>query len=390
MADLDDYKADHLFMLVGTNPLPNYVATRLLADRASRIYLLYSRDTEQQRQALERALRAQGYTQIIAMQPVKGSSAADIRNRITGVARGLKGTIGLHYTGGTKTMAVHSYRALERIERIQPVYYSYLDANTLNLWIEWADQADGPPIAVRSALQVSIAEILDLHDRSSLKQQMNTIVIWGAVVDALAEIHSDADEARQWREWCGRLKDQQARLLIETMPPQVCEALQREYPGHSFITVGDIAKASPFKQFHQGVIKWFQGGWLEQYVFRQLSPLKQAGAIHDLVMTINPRIATSDFEFDVGCTCGYQLFALSCATSDDPKRCKMKLLEAVVRAEQLGGSEARVALVCCVDRPNDLRGQVVELLGERRVRVFGRGDLCGLQALFKQWLDEAG
>jgi hypothetical protein len=46
--------------------------------------------------------------------------------------------------------------------------------------------------------------------------------------------------------------------------------------------------------------------------------------------------------------------------------------------------------VCCVDRPNDLRGQVVELLGERRVRVFGRGDLCGLQALFKQWLDEAG
>lgn len=42
---LEPCKTDYLFLLVGTNPLPNYVAARLLARPKGKIYLLHSRTT---------------------------------------------------------------------------------------------------------------------------------------------------------------------------------------------------------------------------------------------------------------------------------------------------------------------------------------------------------
>ena len=42
MNDFMPYQTDYLFLLVGTNPLPNYVATLLLAKDNGTIYLVHS------------------------------------------------------------------------------------------------------------------------------------------------------------------------------------------------------------------------------------------------------------------------------------------------------------------------------------------------------------
>lgn len=54
---LDDVKTKYLFMLIGGNTLPNYVAACLLTTPEAVIYLVYSEETADQRQALEKVLK---------------------------------------------------------------------------------------------------------------------------------------------------------------------------------------------------------------------------------------------------------------------------------------------------------------------------------------------
>jgi hypothetical protein len=77
-------------------------------------------------------------------------------------------------------------------------------------------------------------------------------------------------------------------------------------------------------------------------------------------------------------------------TTDDKKFVKPKLLEAIVRSEQLGGGEARCALVCCADSENvhKLQAETIGLPNHNYVRVFGAKDLPDLSEKMKAWIKE--
>lgn len=84
----------------------------------------------------------------------------------------------------------------------------------------------------------------------------------------------------------------------------------------------------------------------------------------------------------------YQLFALSCTTTDKHSLCKQKLFEAALRARQLGGAEARVALVCCHDRPELLKAELEIVTRDRKLAVFGRQDLEHLSQKIADWIGQ--
>ncbi len=46
MSDLEAYQTDYLFLLVGMNPLPNYIAALLLVRDGGTIYLFHSRGNQ--------------------------------------------------------------------------------------------------------------------------------------------------------------------------------------------------------------------------------------------------------------------------------------------------------------------------------------------------------
>ena len=56
MAKLEDYQCENLFLLVGENPLPNYVAAKMLAKKGTRIYFVYSPETQKYAKRLENKL----------------------------------------------------------------------------------------------------------------------------------------------------------------------------------------------------------------------------------------------------------------------------------------------------------------------------------------------
>jgi len=88
---------------------------------------------------------------------------------------------------------------------------------------------------------------------------------------------------------------------------------------------------------------------------------------------------------------GYQLYYFSCYSGNDFRRAKLKLFEAIVRAKQLGGEEARAAVVACIDDPDRLRAQVERELdehsGDRQFEVFGRDSLPDLAGQLKRWFE---
>jgi hypothetical protein len=86
---------------------------------------------------------------------------------------------------------------------------------------------------------------------------------------------------------------------------------------------------------------------------------------------------------------GYQLFGLSCSTTQDKGQPKSKLFEAYVRIHQLGGDEARVAVVC---PQYGLKKKLEKELPESvkgKVRIFDSAHLEHLRGELKDWFEYA-
>jgi hypothetical protein len=424
----EKYQVDHLFLLVGTNPLPNYVAARLLIkdSQQSQIFLVFSDDTSEPRKALEEVLIEHGYKNFMDVK-VDESNPINIRNQIEKYAKDLKGVVGLNYTGGTKVMAVHAYEMLHELSKPKPdgcnlkVQYSYLDARTLSLNIkEQTSYLDSVPVG--ETVQITIEDVLKLHGRNS---KFKNDSLWPQTATILAELHADAHLHKSWQKWIGKIFFKEPEWPVEIVSEEwkpwiidnfvhteykrrqwktktqlketlldfpkelvhVGETLLREIGLTNPTNLYQIMQHGSFKR-SDDVGKWFEGTWLESYALLQVQHLrdKKKYSIGDIARDIQST-AGQQVQLDVTFLRGYQLFALSCTASSDKDRCKPRLLEAVVRAEQLGGAEARVGLISCYDNPNILQNEVSDLLGSK-VRVFGRQHLRDLGNYLAEWIEE--
>src|SRR6476469_1376638 len=128
---------------------------------------------------------------------------------------------------------------------------------------------------------------------------------------------------------------------------------------------------------------------LEHYVLQQVKKIADRNFIKDYGLKFKvPLLGTQQgFEFDVAFTRGYQLFAMSVSTTSKRDLCKNKLFEAYLRARQMGGDEARVALICCTNEPDTLNAEVA-VLDDKKIAVFGRDDLMDLSSRIEGWIKQ--
>jgi hypothetical protein len=68
---------------------------------------------------------------------------------------------------------------------------------------------------------------------------------------------------------------------------------------------------------------------------------------------------------------------------------KKRLFEAYIRARQLGGDEACVALVCCAKDHEKLQEEMRrDVHAPQRIRVFGHQDLPELANQLSMWIQK--
>lgn len=100
---------DTLILLVGSNPLPNYVAAKVL--KPQKILMVYTSGatgTEEVMKGLRSVFNARLQVEVLPPRSVRRSSAQDIRDVLR---KYTAPNNHLNYTGGTKVMAAQARMA---------------------------------------------------------------------------------------------------------------------------------------------------------------------------------------------------------------------------------------------------------------------------------------
>lgn len=420
-SEFDKYKVDHLFLLVGENPLPNYIAAKMLLKEGGTVYLVHSTDTAPKADCLQRRL-----THIKIQTISLGDKETDshfiwnkIKNKVEEIAKkNPDHNFGLNYTGGTKAMSVHSYRGLFDASGVDNSVYSYLDARSLKMLI---DRDNTSPESETVKEQVKLEELFNLHNlpwKESKKPSDKPLLPDAAqeFLNAYLSItpRNTDSIAEQWWKWCkGKLhpitKDRYgfwhdetklieiAGISLEGSPDKIKQVLQK----YNMLNSNDelCLQASKEQGFSllSDVCAWLSGIWLEHYVLHQIQSMSgQFPDIHESAMSFhiddpdNRDDRYDRFEFDVAFMRDYQLFALSCTTAGDKATCKQKLFEAHLRAKQLGGDEARVALICLNNNPDRIKRDLEATVRDKKIAVFGFNDLKPdkFKRKITQWIKE--
>lgn len=398
-----------LILLVGTNPLPNYVVARYFLDNNDKlqyIWLVHSEDNKaiEQNGTLEfakyirdRIPDAQERFRFVALFNVTSALqiGKDLSEKMCNrISRDAK--LHLNYTGGTKAMVIHVYQKLK--EKFNGrISFSYLDSRSFRL-IE--DDQEILSEDLRKKVSINMENLFKLHgykrklendtdlDRDYTRAFQNIKrLVYQDNLDALLKwqknfarkifYNNDNEFIKS-----PRLFIQNEKLLTNNhnIDTNKVDALRKKFKDITPLEITEILKSLPHpsvleengdlwiptpettnKEYEKRVkpIRDFlDGKWLEHYVFEVLNE-----AIHQdpvlksefnrgfISLEHNWKIEkedTKDFELDVMLLYGYQLCGISCTTSHKENACKLKGFEIIHRMKQIGGDEARMVLVTCL------------------------------------------
>lgn len=449
-----ELQTEHLFLLVGTNPFPNWVAAKVLLKPRGRVYLAYTRETQtvagRLRDSLMPGIPVDWENDCFQIDQAYDE---EIFSSITERLKGLSGTVGLNYTGGTKMMSVHAHRAMRVLGlRPEPVF-TYLDARTLAMKFDGKGK-DGFKIDLCDDVRIGVKALLKLHDDFDREPSSNTDSVGGQAATALVGVHCDYIGQAAWQGWCKEMLNNPVsdyHNRIENVKDFLCDPTSRRFdrnyynkriaffdscalpteaefqcsvkPAKSIApsvvaqiavsyraflqalsisggeTLKEVAQRNPDFRDSIDLAKWSFGLWLEHHTLDQIKACQSNSDLNPDGIALNLEPINREkrkFEADVIALRGYQLFYFSCYSGSKRKTAKTKLFEATVRAAQLGGDEATVALVCCGDKSQDEDDCVESVKREveaewqkaGRVRVFGRKDLPKLsEKLQKEWFN---
>lgn len=419
---LEDYKVKNLFLVMGTNPLPNYIAAKLLTKPNANIYFIHSADISELCNNLEALLIDDGFAKPGRIQ-VDESNGDDIHEKILAEVKN-KGLneIGVNYTGGTKAMAVHSYQALKEID--SKATFFYLDPRKMVFRVE-KDGTFRKSDCLRDLIQINIFQMLKLHGYEIIHD--NDPMYSSPQFSDLAEYMGKNLNIKKYRDWCsanlrGVDPDNKKRgnqLISKFKVNEKNDATGREIkldnatiapnssekPWLGCGTIGDLAARC--KTTPKILIRYLDGLWLEDYVLFCLNDIskkvettvtacRNLSAAKAITNRAGAPLTKKDgnsivrtFQLDDFALIGYQLFGISCGTTYDKNELKLKLFEAMLRSTQIGGDEARFALVCGHSDPLTIESEVNNVWDTKgNLKVFGADDLPDLTKRLLDWFND--
>lgn len=299
-------------LLVGSNPLPNFLAAATL--RPQRAALLFSGGTEGPRERLATALHdALGVTTKDRL--VDPMQAPDVLRS----ARTLFPHAHLNYTGGTKVMAAMARLAFAEAGGL-PNDASYVDERAGLLRFDDGTSAPLDPSAF------DVDRCLQLHGVTTQTAGARPADPTEADADAIA------DEVLDMPGRAGELYE--ARKLLGDQP----------------LTVGgrQVPDASWSRKDYDRWERFLGGGWLEAWAAARARDCAPDAQIRHGVNGVR---LGRQFEVDVVIVRQHRLYVISCTTDRNKDLCKLKAFEVAARAAHVGGDLARSAFACLADSP---------------------------------------
>ncbi len=397
MPKLDEYKTEHLFLLIGGNPLPNYVAAKLLAkseDVKPTVHLVFSQGdngTEKYAEKLREVLGENNFDfKNLPVDPSRQFSVFNqVKNRIDSIIQNGATSIGINYTGGTKAMAVHAHRAVkENCGNVKPVF-SYLDSRKMKMCIDQESNANRIEFELYDSSQtyfkdteITVKDLLWLHSKKikELRKVENPrqSVRFPEILTAIYQEFSTNYE--NWLNFRNKTKDFTSVSAIE----KVLNSLT--LLENNKLLDGDKLKQKGYGNVYNYL---FGGDWLEDFVLKKVLEISKDSFLGECGSGLETEREDGgkDFEIDGVFLRGYQLFLATCSVSheggDSKYIYKGKIFEALWRARQLGGDESEVALFCMASdsfkEKSGVDNNYVEFLEDElkdsHITIFGKEDI---------------
>lgn len=376
--------ARQLILLVGSNPLPNYLSACAL--EPSRIVLVYTEETKDAKDRLKRELESKlGEAVTVADEFVEDAACATTVERALGSLMASDGgqNILLNYTGGTKVMAAHARLAFSERGGVS-AHASYLDEGDASVEARLRfDDNNSTPLSLSECprAELTLEAVLALHGVSYTPRHPKEPAPTDADArEILCKVLADLPLASIL--YCER-----QRLEDIGNPKRVTEPFRADRRGLS-LSLQEFPTNEQLEQFRNGEEKksWFEqwfkfigGEWLEEWLGGQIDALKLTPK-PEITVGVNSRRGEKKvkLEVDIAVIRGHRAYFISCTTDTTKGLCKSKLFEVAVRARQLGGDLARAALVSLADPStvSALQSEIDDMWESSNTpRVFGLSDV---------------
>lgn len=349
-----------LILTVGTNPLPVWVAWYHLKDlkdklpQPIKVRLVHTASTVNESDRLKQ--HCQGADFLDSIQTSAGNPGT-VRDDIRNILRNLPqdtSHLHVHYTGGTKVMGVETVSAIEaQLSAIQNVRLqtSYLDPRG----------ASGPTIVSREDSLVKDA-------RQNVDLEFNLIAL-------LNGFTLGPFDHTYW--------DRGTRNTV-VCPAPGTPSQEQLTEGWRAITAG---KSITDKLLEYGTYAAFKDA-LERISKNNIS--RNNCKLFHSVHVQRDKKAIKPFELDVVAVLGYQIVVVSCTVDAKQEMIKQKGMEAILRARQLGGDEARAIILCSTDQNSAklIEDELKDEMGSASepLQVWGRNSWSSLPNKFAQYL----
>lgn len=384
-----------LILLVGSNPLPNYLAASAL--RPKRVILIYTPETQLQKDFLTQTLADQRHDCKIVEELTSSTTAIDVRQTIDNLMRNNDGGMSLNYTGGTKVMAAQALRAFYNNDGLE-AGASYLDEGGAGKDpVLRFDNGEDRSITELGA-RLRLTDILSLH---GIKYQprsprpytpADAEVLCHAIIGNVSLAHTMYQSVYRRNDSAVNRKRMKLREASES-PINFTE-----------YGLNLSIKSLPFEGMSNSAYdNWsdfVSGEWFEFWIGERI---KEATVHSNPEITIGINAfrgeTRAQLQVDGAVIQGCRSYFLSCTTSTQKALCKSKLFEINIRSKHLGGDLARAALFCLGSSETvaELQNDIRALWGATNTtRVFGiedvkawsthNGQAANLRSL-KEWLE---
>lgn len=377
MMDIDRLSCETLHLLVGSNPLPNYITALILKPRSIAFYCTNETDTicENLRDVLSEKLHSVNFIK-------KSIQDAGDTGSIGKAFSDMKSGDHLNYTGGTKIMAAHARLAFQSLFQRSgdaDKSASYLDERNSVLRFD-----AGCPIRLSDMhLDISIDDILRLHGVARMRDiEPKPPLPTPQDAEIIAHrVSGDPGIAKELFKIHKQNGKQISLTCAREAPCKIADVLEAE------LSVRSFPDGNWTKNTYDRWCEFLWGKWLEDWTGSRVKNIVTESEGQVVIGMNCIRYNSRQFEIDVAVQKGHRLYVISCTTSTQLGLCKSKLFEAAMRARQLGGDLARSALVCLL-HGCDTNGAFVDQLRKdfddfwgatNTPQVFGLDDL-------REWL----
>ena len=353
--------ATQLIMTVGTNALPVWVAwyhlNREIEDEIE-LRFIHTDQSENEKDLLEERIKAAPKTTSLTAVPIDPGKLENIHAAIKANVVNQRGNckdFHIHYTGGTKSMGVETTSIIEKTLSGVPdttVNTSYLNPRG----------SRGPEIVSRTLLGVP-------DTRENINIDIKSIAELNGVEFKNPPGQPTLDQINRGIKW-----------------------LNNNWPHPPTYRDGDtndgfILEYGVYAAFKNALKIKKRDHW---QLYRGLKAQRVPRPGH--------RGNPYDFELDVVAVLGYQVVVVSCTLDNDAGNIKLKAMEGIIRARQLGGDEAQCIMVCTANNNScaNIQSGLEDEMGADtpHIRVWGESranrlpDFDGLTQKFTGYLND--